>query len=435
MRSACTISLSYTPSPITKTWLSNVICYSLLSGGADASVKLWDLDSRGADLSHLHRSTASLSRSTNTEAHTRMLTSMSVYPFDPTPSTILTTSHDTTLKISSLGQSEITPVHTFTLNRIPYSHSLSSNPANHLIIGVGTSDKAVRLLDLRSGHSIHSLPGHTGAVLSVEWAPHNGHLIASASKDNRCLIFDIRRGSRKSAVASLDMDDAIGVVAPRTAPRTFEARDPFTKDSRAHNGAVTGIRWSPLGNYIITSGQDSRLRVWDANTGANTLMHFGPRVRNSASLHLAERAPLIIPDHDLTFPETGPIFIWPNYSDPDDRGEIFFFGLRGEGEHILHLKVPGVPSRERMRAIGKPSALTAARINALAWRGNGGSGEGLELFSAHGDGKIRCWASRVEEEDEVEEEEQENEEEDRKRKREVLEDIYRELMQPGVRFT
>ncbi|WEW59751.1 hypothetical protein PRK78_005231 [Emydomyces testavorans] len=339
--------------------------------------------------------------------------------------------HKAGVNLSSLDGSKITPVHTFSLHSTPYSHSLSSHPSSHLLIGVGTSDKSVRLLDLRSGLSTHSLPGHAGAVLSVQWAPHNPHLIASASKDNRALIFDIRRGGHNSTIASLDMDDAVGVLPPATAPPTIHPRKPFTHQSRAHNGAVTGIRWTPRGDYLITAGQDSRLRVWDATTGANTLMHFGPRIRNSASLHLAERAPLVLPEHQT------PFFFWPNYSDPDDRGEIFLFSLRNEeGALVTPLKVPGIPSRERMRAIGKPSALSAARVNALAWRGEGGSGEGMEMFSGHGDGTIRCWVSRTEEDvDEVEGEREEREVEERKRKRDVLEEVYRGLMEPGVRFT
>ncbi|EEP77380.1 conserved hypothetical protein [Uncinocarpus reesii 1704] len=407
----------------------------MFSGGADASVHLWDLETRGSELGHLHKATASVSRSSNASAHTHALTSISIYPFDPTPATILTTSHDTTLKLSSLGESDITPVHTFSLHSTPYSHSLSSLPSSHLLIGVGTSDKTVRLLDLRSGLATHSLPGHTGAVLSVQWAPHNPHLIASASKDNRVLIFDVRRGGNNSIIASLDMDDAVGVLPPPSAPPVFRPRKPFVRESRAHNGAVTGIRWTPRGDFIITSGQDSRLRVWDVTSGANTLVHFGPRIRNSASLHLAERAPLIIPDPMLSTHE-GPFFLWANYSDPDDRGDIFIFSARNEGKLITHLKVPGVPSRERMRVSGKPSALSAARINALAWRGNGAAGEGMELFSAHGDGTIRCWASRTEEDvDEIEAAQEEQEQQERKRKRDVLEEVYRGLTQPGIRFT
>ncbi|KAJ9224790.1 hypothetical protein DTO271D3_4095 [Paecilomyces variotii] len=403
----------------------------MVSGGADPSIHLWDLESRGAELDHLHQSIASMDKSSHESAHTHAITSLSIYPFDPVPSTILTTAHDSTLKLSALEPTAITPVHTFTLHATPYSHSFSAHPSSTLLIAVGTSEKSVRLLDLRSGLSTHALPGHTSSVLSVCWAPHDPHILASASTDNRVIIFDVRRGGHNSAIATLDMDDAVGVVAPRSAPSSYQPRQPFSRHARAHNGAVTGVRWTSNGSHLVTTGQDARIRVWDAYTGANTLVHFGPRVRNSVSSHLAERAPLILPQSIMgSGQET---LLWPNFNDQDDRGEIFMFGLR-EGNFVKRLKVPGLISAERHRQRGGSNALSAARINALAWRGNGASGEGLEMFSAHGDGTIRAWASRVPE-GEPDEEQEEAELEERKRKRDVLDEIYQGLVAPSVRFT
>lgn len=288
----------------------------------------------------------------------------------------------------------------------------------------------MRLLDLRSGLSTHGLPGHNSSVLSVSWAPHNPYILASGSTDNRVILFDVRRAGHNSAIATLDMDDAVGVIAPISAPASHQSRQPFSRQARAHNGAVTGVRWTLNGDYLVTAGQDARIRVWDASTGANTLAHFGPRVRNSVSSHLAERVPLIVPSGVMS--PGHETLLWPNYNDQDDRGEIFMFGLR-EGTFIKLLKVPGLISASRQQQRGRSSALTAARINALAWRGNGASGEGLEMFSAHGDGTIRAWVSRVPEGEPDEAEEAEQEE--RKRKRDVLDEIYQGLMAPSVRFT
>jgi DNA excision repair protein ERCC-8 len=295
---------------------------------------------------------------------------------------------------------------------------------------VGTSDRSIRLLDLRTGLATHTLPGHDSAVLSVSWAPHNPHILASASTDNRGLLFDVRRAGQNSVIASLDMDDAAGVIPANDASQSAVGRPAFSRHGRAHNGAVTGIRWTPNGSHLITAGQDSRLRVWDASTGANTLVHFGPRIRNSMSSHLAERAPLILPN-GLLKPghET---LLWPNFNDQDDRGEIFMFGWR-EGTFIKRLKVPGLMSATRQHQTGRSSALSAGRINALAWRGNGGSGEGVELLSAHGDGSIRTWIS-YEPEDEMDDD-RANEQEERKRKRNVLDEIYRGLTNPSMTFT
>ncbi|PLB33724.1 WD repeat protein [Aspergillus candidus] len=392
----------------------------MVSGGADPSIHLWDLETRGSEQHHVHRPVASVDRSSQTDTHTRAITSVSIYPFDPVPSTILTTSHDGTLKLSALEPAAITPVHTFRLDCTPYTHSLSSHPGSPLLIAVGTSEKPVRLLDLRSGLSTHGLPGHTSSVLSVAWAPHQPHILASASADHRVILFDIRRGGHNSAIAALDMDDAVGLVPPRLAPPSHQPRPPFSPHARAHNGAVTGVRWTAAGTHLVTAGQDARIRVWDASTGANTLVHFGPRVRNSVTSHLAERAPLLVPTGVM---EPGrETLLWPNFNEQDDRGEIFMFEFR-EGAFVKRLRVPGLVTTGRRDFRGRSSALTAARINALVWRGNGASGAGLEMFSAHGDGTVRAWASRGSEADEMDDAE-EAEQADRKRKRDVLNEIY-----------
>ncbi|KAI9376726.1 WD40-repeat-containing domain protein [Aspergillus egyptiacus] len=392
----------------------------MVSGGADPSIHLWDLETRGSELSYIHEPVASITKFSHEAAHTHAITSVSIYPFDPTPSTILTTSHDGTLKLSALQPDSILPVHTFKLDCTPYSHALSSHPSSPLLVAVGTSEKPVRLLDLRSGLSTHGLPGHSSAVLSVSWAPHQPHILASASTDNRVILFDIRRAGHNSAIATLDMDDAVGLVSSHGAPTSYRSRAAFSPHARAHNGAVTGVRWTSDGTYLVTAGQDARIRVWEAATGANTLVHFGPRIQNTSSAHLAERAPLIVPHgHMDAGHET---LLWANFSDSDDRGDIFLLELR-EGTFVKRLRVPGLMAR---RPQGRSTALSAARINSMAWRGNGASGEGIEVFSAHGDGTLRAWVSREPEGEPTDEEELEQA--DRKRKRDVLEEIYQGFM-------
>lgn len=399
----------------------------MISGGADPSIHLWDLETRGSELEYVHQACASVSKSSHPDAHTHAITSLSIYPFDPEPSTIFSTAHDGTLKLSALQSPAITPVHTFNLDCTPYSHSFSSHPGSTLLVAVGTSERSVRLVDLRSGLATQGLPGHNDAVLSVAWAPHRPHLLASASVDNRVIIFDVRRGGHNSAIATLDMDDPAGLVAPGTgtAAASNESRLAFSRHARAHNGPVTGVRWTSNGSHIVTTGQDARIRVWDSGTGANTLVHFGPRVRNSSTSHLAERAPLLIPKGAMS--PGHETLLWSNFNEQDDRGEIFMFELR-EGNFIRRLRVPGIMAgAQNMR--GRSSALSAARINDLIWRGNGGSGEGIELFSAHGDGTIRTWASR--ELDGEPSEAESTAQADRKRKRDVLEELSRGFLEPN----
>src|SRR5271163_2428086 len=159
---------------------------TLISGGADASIHLWDLEARGSDSleKYTFHPSASLTR-TIPSSHTHAITSLSIYPFDPVPTTLLSTAHDKTFKLTSITPSSLTPLHTFNLDFAPYTHSISSIPSTSPLIAVGTAHPAIRLFDLRSGLCTHSLPGHNGAIYSLAWSPKVSHVLASGSTDGR----------------------------------------------------------------------------------------------------------------------------------------------------------------------------------------------------------------------------------------------------------
>ena len=396
----------------------------LISGGADSTVRLWDIGSRPTAASqHVIRPTASLMRSTPA-SHTHALTSISIYPFDPTPSTLLTTAYDKTLKLTSIAPSELVPVHTFSLDHAPFTHAISPIPSSSPLVAVGTAHPAIKLIDLRSGLALHSLPGHNGAVYSVAWSPRHEHVLASGATDGRVLFFDIRRS--QSAFASLDLDDAIGVLSPDHTP-DYGGRQAMDWNVRAHGGPVTGLQWTSTGDKLVTAGHDQRIRIWDAATGRNDLVHFGPRIRNERN---GELAPLISP---AGFGKSGKeVLFWAN---DDSKGEIFVFHMR-EGNMLGTLRTPGTargPAQARAGGIGRFS--TIGRINAMAWRVNAASGGGVEIYSAHGNGTIHCWVGMPPDEEEVEDKiDMDAVEQDRKRKRkrDLIGDLVEGLIKKPV---
>ena len=313
----------------------------LISGGADAAIRLWDLEARGSDVTHSFRPVNSVTRSA-AGAHTHALTSLSVYPYDLVPSTILSTSYDKTLKLFSISGDRIAPFHTFQLIETPYAHSLSPIASSAALIAVGTAHPAVKLLDLRTGLATHTLPVHDGAVFSVSWSPRSEHLLASGSTDGRVLFFDVRRAH--SAFACLDYDDAIGVLCPSDTPG-YKPRSALDWKGRAHNGPVTGVRWVDDGRKLITCGHDQRIRIWDAASGRNELVHFGPRIKNERN---GESIPLSAPGgcgrlgHSTLF--------WAN---DDGKGEIFVMDMN-EGTTLEVLRTSGTArSTQKTSNIGK----------------------------------------------------------------------------------
>lgn len=303
----------------------------------------------------------------------------------------------------------------FDLNSIVYTHALSPI-ASHLLVACATQHPAVRLVDLRTGSSTHSLAGHHGALLSVAWSPVLEHILASGGIDGTVRLWDIRKSSGSLGV--LDMEDSTGIAGFDGMGRGARGRD----RGKAHQGTVNGITWTDDGSYIISAGHDERIRVWDAASGANTLASFGPTLKNG---HLSN-LPLVVSPTSLT-PPRGEVLFYPN------EKELLMFELH-EGKLLKRLKVPGpvmptVRSRTGERTIKN-------RITALAWRS---AVDGI--YSAHTDGQIRVWAPRTADDAIADKEEEDDlkgriadEDESGKRKRKVLDDVFRDLTRQKISF-
>ncbi|KAI9756602.1 MAG: hypothetical protein M4579_003780 [Chaenotheca gracillima] len=384
----------------------------MLSGGADSSILLWDLEQEeNTSKSYAHRPIAATARGVS--SHKFGITHLSFYAFDSLA--YLSSSYDHTLKISSTET--LRPTASFDLDSVIYSHALSPI-ADHLLVATATQHPAIRLVDLRSGASTHSLVGHAGAVLTVAWSPQTEYVLASGGVDGTVRLWDIRR-SAAGSLGVLDQEDSVGVTG-------YDGKGLGARPrgrGKAHGTgaaatAVNGLAWTPDGTHLVSAGHDAHIRVWDANTGANTLTNFGPAVRNS---QLATVLPIVIP-------EAPRIMCFPN------EREILMFDLF-EGTVLKKLRALGTPSRA-----GMTGDKARNRVSALAWRGAGH----IEMYSSHLDGTVRAWMPRTSAEaaaDEAEggkaggDEDDENGDGERKRKRQALDDVYRDLTRQKITFT
>lgn len=381
----------------------------LLSGGADSSVAIWDLEAAGTAPGEpiAHRPLGHTARTSTTAS--LGINHVSYFPFDSLA--FLTSGYDHHLKIFSSETLQASGK--FNLGSTIYKHA-TSNVASHLLVACGSQHPAVRLVDLQSGASAHSLAGHAGSVLTVEWHPKNENILASGATDGTVRLWDIRRSA--SSLGVLDMDDSIGVAGydgKGTGARRRER-------GRAHVGAVNGITWTDDGKYLVSSGTDERMRVWDMATGANTLANFGPTIRNAQNTALQ---PLLAPS-SLT-PVGSETIYFPN------------------PQEILSFDLHAGTLQRRLRIVGQAAPTGPApsmrnlknRTTSLAWRAHN-----IEFYSAHSDCSIRCWRPRTWEEVLVEDEEKEsdqrtgNEALEKKRKRDELDQIVRDLTKKPVTF-
>lgn len=379
-----------------------------LSGGADSSIAIWDLESQtsATEAGETYLPLSAVNKSA--EEHKLGITQLCFYPFDSLA--FLTSSYDHTVKLYS--SETLVPSASFDLDAVVYNIALSPI-ASHLLVACATQTPNVRLVDLRSGASTHSLAGHSGAILSTAWSPVREHILASGATDGSVRFWDIRRSIGE--LGALDLEDSIGVLGKATSSFSRNARR-----GQAHRGPVNGIVWTEDGRHVVTCGHDQRIRVWDTITGANTLANFGPMVRNHG---LAPCIPVLPPAHNL-HPGADLIF-YPN------GHEILAYELF-DGKLFRRLRRPALAPSSPAEAAATAQPSAKDKITCLAWRAHN-----VEMYSAHADGSIAAWKPRTEEDarldDEAEAERLEREE-GRKRKRGVLDEIYRGFTKRGVTF-
>ncbi|RCK65831.1 DNA excision repair protein ckn1 [Candida viswanathii] len=289
----------------------------LLSGCGDSSIKLWDLkeqetvrEENDVDAS-LHQNPSSydnfeydnpISTFTNLatipkKSHHRFgISCIQWWPYDT--GMFASSSFDHTVKIWDTN--ELTPVHTFDLNNRVYNIDTCGENG---LIATANDQPFIRLLDLNSTSSAHTLLGHKGRTLVVKWHPINPNLLASGGFDGEVKVWDIRRSN--SCLCKLDM------------LRTNSGEYSGKASSKAHLAPVNGLVWDELGSTLYTSGNDDKIKVWDMVSSSappiNKLINFGPLIRNK-------------------YPQTVPLLLNPKGETqteyllfPSESGDIFIF--------------------------------------------------------------------------------------------------------------
>ncbi|KAK3378607.1 WD40-repeat-containing domain protein [Podospora didyma] len=404
----------------------------LVSGGSDATIKLWDLEQCSNSSSpHLYRPIASIPRAGDQQAsasgHRFGITHLSFYPFDS--AAFLSSSYDHTLKLWSTQQARVSG--SFNLGAKVYTHAVSPI-ASHLLVACGTQHPAVRLVDLRSSSAVQSLVspgqagGSAGATLATAWSPVHEHVLATGAVDGAVRIWDVRQSS--GLVALLDQEDSFGIQGGA------ELGDRVIRFSaRAHAGPVNGLTWTDDGAFIVSAGHDRRIRVWDAATGANTLASFGPTIRNSQLGSLTMfTSPL-----GLTASQQELLF-FPNET------EILVMDLH-EGSIVTRLRGMG-PSVSAIRAQRGGERAVKNQLTSIVWRGAGGGGSSSGavmggtnapggIYSGHLDGQIRAWLPQLGGLDEEDKDISQEVTVAHAKKRKALDDTFRSLMGKQITFS
>ncbi|KAL2911719.1 hypothetical protein HK105_208820 [Polyrhizophydium stewartii] len=203
----------------------------LASSSRDKTVRLWTPNVKG-DV-------------TVFKAHTSTVRTVQ---FSRDGEQILTASDDKTIKLWTTHRSRFQ----YTLaGHLNWVRTARFSPDSRLIAS-GSDDKTVRLWDLASKSCIKTYWDHVGMVASVAFHP-SGTFVASASTDRSIKLFDIRTHKLIQHYSDAHAAPAPGLEG--------------TGASSA-GGGVNSIAFGGLnGEWLISSGMDGLIKVWDVKEG------------------------------------------------------------------------------------------------------------------------------------------------------------------------
>lgn len=272
----------------------------------------------------------------------------------------LSASFDHTVKVWDTNTMNV--AHTFDMGSRVYAIDTCSHAANRYssqaLVAVASDQPFVRLLDLRSASSAHTLPGHKGKTLAVSWHPQNPYLLASGGFDGEAKVWDIRRSA--SCVCRLDFSKTNARDAK------IDALNLGASSVKAHLGPVNAVVWDEIGHLLYTAGSDDKVRVWDmASTRAppvNRLVNFGPLTRNK----YLQTLPLVLSPRNET--EVQHLLF------ASDNGDVLVYRAL-DGKLVTRLQRSGSNSSARTVSIAYAGPFSATYFcgtmdgDIVVWRG------------------------------------------------------------------
>ncbi len=157
------------------------------------------------------------------------------------------------------------------------------------LLAVGADDGILRVID-GEGKAIYTSPSRNARIESVAFSP-NGKLVAIGDHASQVAVYMPVGGmgnQLKMSVQGVDLGEVMGVAfssdgggvftcgrdakARLTAGPTADGGDaPNTatrlRDYTGHAGPVTGLCVTPDGQFLVNSGDDRTVRVWETKSG------------------------------------------------------------------------------------------------------------------------------------------------------------------------
>ncbi|KAJ9267667.1 hypothetical protein DTO195F2_1 [Paecilomyces variotii] len=204
--------------------------------------------------------------------------------FSPNNQTLVTGSHDKTIKLWDTMTGSLQQTlegHLGWIRTIAFSSC-------GLLLASGSHDNTIKLWDAVTGALQKTFCGHSGSVWSVEFSP-NGKLIVSGSVDSTVKLWDTATGFLKHTfkghthpVQAVAFSPDGKVLASGSHDKTIRLWDTTTgllqRTLEDHLDLVRAIAFSSCGRLLASGSHDSTIKLWDTSSGAlkRTLTVEGP---------------------------------------------------------------------------------------------------------------------------------------------------------------
>ncbi|KUF95667.1 Serine/threonine-protein kinase-transforming protein Rmil [Phytophthora nicotianae] len=172
-------------------------------------------------------------------------------------------------------------VSTLHLRSKVFGAKFSPVSTTHSLIAAATARGELRLVDMESGATAHSLLGHKDEIWTLDWSPASEFLLATGSRDGEIRLWDIRRSGATACLLCLNHEGKANVPGrsslytnvKREKPMSLSAAAKVRKRRRV-GGAGDEFDVYPDGRFLLSNGMDEKLRLWNATSGEHQFMNY-----------------------------------------------------------------------------------------------------------------------------------------------------------------
>jgi WD40 repeat protein len=228
----------------------------LASGGADNTIKIWDLKTR-----QLKSTLAGDNFPTNSLA------------ISPDGQTLASATHDGKVKIWNLKTGRLQKG--MGGGSYPFN-SVIFTPDGQRLVGANT-DNAIEIWNWQTGKLELTLKDHTDLINSLLISP-DGQTLISASADNSIKLWDLKTGELKTtlvghseAINSLAISPDGKTLASGSSDRTIRLWNlpagEMQKTLVGHVGTINSLVISAGGKTLASGSSDNTIKLWNLETG------------------------------------------------------------------------------------------------------------------------------------------------------------------------